>query len=294
MDDSSLFELGELLKNKFCKLKKLYLMENNYTKTTTNFLKKLKKNKILTEIYLGKNHINNEDANDINKIISNSGINYLNIFKSDISNFQNIIKIIYRTRIINDFKNKKNKNIIDKSNVVLKSLDLSHCDIINKNSKYIPFLSKISYESSLTVLDFAGVLYGYTPQKIIKTKKNEKYRNEVDNFVKILSDKKSQFKKLNDELRKCQIDIKRLKEDAHTDGFDIKDNALEKIVNDKKSKFMLYLREIATKIIEEEKNIENDKEEKINKLANYFMLQRTKNYMNDINKQKDFYNFMII
>lgn len=294
LDDSSLFELGELLKNKFCKLKKLYLMENNYTKTTTNFLKKLKKNKILTEIYLGKNHINNEDVNDINKIISNSGINYLNIFKSDISNFQNIIKIIYRTRIINDFKNKKNKNIIDKSNVVLKSLDLSHCDIINKNSKYIPFLSKISYESSLTVLDFAGVLYGYTPQKIIKTKKNEKYRNEVDNFVKILSDKKSQFKKLNDELRKCQIDIKRLKEDAHNDGFDIKDNALEKIVNDKKSKFMLYLREIATKIIEEEKNIENDKEEKINKLANYFMLQRTKNYINDINKIKDSYNFMII
>ena len=140
----------------------------------------------------------------------------------------------------------------------------------------------------------AGVLYGYTPQKIIKTKKNEKYRNEVDNFVKILSDKKSQFKKLNDELRKCQIDIKRLKEDAHNDGFDIKDNALEKIVNDKKSKFMLYLREIATKIIEEEKNIENDKEEKINKLANYFMLQRTKNYMNNINKIKDSYNFMII
>ena len=43
LDDGAFVELGELLKSKFCKLKKLYIIGNNLK--ATNFLKKLKKKK---------------------------------------------------------------------------------------------------------------------------------------------------------------------------------------------------------------------------------------------------------
>ena len=45
LDDISFYELGELLKSKYCKLKKLYLNQNNIP-SNSNFLKKLKKKQI--------------------------------------------------------------------------------------------------------------------------------------------------------------------------------------------------------------------------------------------------------
>ena len=50
LNSSSFYELNELIKSKFCKLKRLYLDSNTFP-SQINFLKKLKKNKILTEIY---------------------------------------------------------------------------------------------------------------------------------------------------------------------------------------------------------------------------------------------------
>ena len=64
LDDASYYELGELLKSKYCKLKKLYLNFNTMP-SNIKFLKKLKKNRSLTEIYINKNEIGNNDVDDI-------------------------------------------------------------------------------------------------------------------------------------------------------------------------------------------------------------------------------------
>ena len=76
LDNSSLYELSELLKSKFCNLKRLYL-NNNIFPTNCNFLKKLKKNKTLTQIYLNKNNLNETHTDDIMRLISNTHLETL-------------------------------------------------------------------------------------------------------------------------------------------------------------------------------------------------------------------------
>ena len=61
----------------------------------------------MTEIYLGKNNLNKVDVNDINKIISNTSIKTLDIYKNKFQNFDDILRIIFRTRLIKIMKMKK-------------------------------------------------------------------------------------------------------------------------------------------------------------------------------------------
>ena len=116
LDDASFYELGELLKSKYCKLKKLSLSQNNKP-SNINFLKKIKKNKTLIEFNFSRNIIGNNDIEDINRIISNTVINHLYLFKNRITDCNDIIKLLYRTKLIKD-KNEaddkeKNQNETD-------------------------------------------------------------------------------------------------------------------------------------------------------------------------------------
>ena len=76
LDNPSFYELGELLKSPFCKLKKLYLNRNTIP-DSDNFFRKLKKNKSLEELYLNKTHINDNDIDNIIKLINNTHIRVL-------------------------------------------------------------------------------------------------------------------------------------------------------------------------------------------------------------------------
>lgn len=71
LDDIAFYELDELFKNKYCNLKKLYLNQNNIP-SNSNFLKKLKKNRSLTEIHFSGGNIGNSNIDDIMRVISNS------------------------------------------------------------------------------------------------------------------------------------------------------------------------------------------------------------------------------
>ena len=166
LDNSSFYELGELLKCKYCKLKKLYL-NNNIIPKNINFLKKLKKNKSLTEIYLNNNDIGNKDVNNILIIINNTQIKYLYLFKNKIDNLNEGLRIIYRTKIINDDLN--NKNIVKKNESSLLNLDLSNNNFMFKNSNHIKILTNIIKKSTLICLDFSHILYGRYPDKRIIT-----------------------------------------------------------------------------------------------------------------------------
>jgi len=100
LDDISFYELGELLKSKYCKLKKLYLNQNNIP-SNSNFLKKLKKNKFLTEIYFNKGNIGNSNTDDVMRVISNSHLDYLYLNKNKFFNFDQFLRILYLTKLVN-------------------------------------------------------------------------------------------------------------------------------------------------------------------------------------------------
>ena len=86
LDDIAFYELGELLKSKYCKLKYLSLNSNNIP-SNVKLLKKLKKNSSLIEIYFNNSNIENKDTDDIMKIISNTRINCLYLMKNKLTNF---------------------------------------------------------------------------------------------------------------------------------------------------------------------------------------------------------------
>ena len=121
-DEATFYELGELLKCKYCKLKKLSL-NGNVIPYNINFFEKLKKNKSLREIYLSKTEIGNNNVDDILKIISTTHIHYLYLYKNKISSFNYFLKLLYRTKKIMDNGdidcNRKNESF-------LTNLDLSN------------------------------------------------------------------------------------------------------------------------------------------------------------------------
>ena len=301
LDDGAFVELGEMLKSKFCKLKKLYIIGNDYSRAT-NFLKKLKKNKILTEIYLGKNNLNKVDVNDINKIISNTSIKTLNIYKNKFSNFDDILRIIYRTRLIKNNENEKNLNIqlIDNSNITLQHLDISNCNKAFKSIKHIPILSKIFEETTLPILDLSKILKGELPQRFKSNSRNYKYLQELENLSKNLTEKKNKHKDIHQQIRELDVDIKRLNED----GFDYNifnklDKYLSEILKDKRIKLPVYLLEISRKLIDEhinkfyEINDEN-KEEMAEKLANYINIKWKTEELKNLKKKEELFNLIII
>ena len=99
LDDSSYYELGELIKSKYCKLKRLSVGGNNKP-ILSRFLKKIKYNRDLIELNLFKCGLKNKDINDICRIISNTNIKHLNLFKNDFTLFGECLDIIFRTKII--------------------------------------------------------------------------------------------------------------------------------------------------------------------------------------------------
>ena len=70
LDKSSLYELCELLKSPYCKLKYLYLNLNYINDYYVEpLLKAIKKNKFLKEVYLGRNFIGNSSTDKISKLV---------------------------------------------------------------------------------------------------------------------------------------------------------------------------------------------------------------------------------
>ena len=302
LDDASFVELGELLKNKYCKLKMLYIIGNNLSRST-NFLSKLKKNKILTDIYIGKNNINKENVNDINKIISNTNITSLNVYKNNITNFKDILRIISRTRLIRQDENEKNIHLLDKSKSVLKHLDISQNDSSIKSKEHIKILSKIIKETTVPILDISKILKGEFPGKMIKKYQNMNYNQEVDNLTKNLEEEKEIYKEIYKEKVNLSVDIKRINEE-NEDGFDYNifnkiDKNLTVFLHDKKADSPLYLLEKANKLINEHRDEfneinEENKENMVKKLANYIMLFKKKEELKIISKKEELYNLIIM
>ena len=279
LNDSSLYELGELLKCKYCKLKKIYL-SNSPIPWNVKFLKKLKYNKSLEELYLSKCEINDSSINDIYKIISFSNIRTFYLPKNKLNNFNNFLRILYRTKIIK--KDQKNiKNIINE-NTALINLDLSGNEFFIKNIYHINLLKKIFQNTSLYCLDMCHILLGINIDKKITDNIYSDYSKGIEDLKTYLIKQKYDYTHTIKVIRKSKKDISKFNylEKENIKGKDTSKEFIDDINKNENSIYPIFMKKQAKKIIAQE-NEKNAKEEKYNKkdidtLANYLMLQNSK------------------
>ena len=137
LDDISLYELGELLKSKYCKLKCLCLNENKIP-FDIDFFKALKKNRSLEEIYFYDCDINSERVDEIERIISNTNLQLLYLYKNKIHDFNQYIRILYRTNLIKNQKEKTRNILINYPSLFNLNMNNSKC--YNQNSEKLDLM----------------------------------------------------------------------------------------------------------------------------------------------------------
>lgn len=304
LDEATYYELGELLKCKYCKLKKLFLNFNTMP-SNINFLKKLKKNRSLTEIYINKNDISSNDADDISRIISNTNVRYLYLYKNQISNFNELLNILYRSKLIKD----KDEIIGDESD--LTNLDVSNNDLLLKNKYQIILLTDLVKETTLHCLDISHIIYGPNPDKKSVNNDNLNYRKKVEELSTYLDNKKKEYIKTIKEIRINEVELNRAKkfiqnEKLINDLDDLKLNTNE-ILAHKSARQTVYLLEQSEKIIKDEnykdkidkildkeeyKDLKNKKILKI--LENYFIVKRAQQKLPVLEEVKNSKKLIII
>ena len=234
MSEDSFYELGELLKSKFCKLKLLCLNNNSFI-NISDFLKKIKKNKSLKKLYLNQNSIGNNDINDILRIINLTNITTLYLYKTKITDFNKFLTILYRTKIIEE-KRDDLKIILDEGSNLF-NLDLSSNEFNNINKNYIYLLSKIIKETSLKCLDISNILY--------EKDKSIKYEKKIKELINMLEHDKKEYNKYMIEIRKNKVDIERYKNEDNENSFRKYDDDFNKIIKDERAKYDLFLIKMA-------------------------------------------------
>ena len=270
LDNSSFYELGELLKSKYCCLKRLYL-SSNYIPKHIHFLKKLKKNKNLTQIFFNKDNFNEGDTNDIMRIISNTHIESLYLFRNRITDFSDCLRILYRTKLMVE-EDKEHNNKVQSSFLI--DINLSGNNYVNKNEESVKLLATLIKNTTLYSLDLSHILFGNSPEKYEEKEDNKDYRVAVEDLKKYLNDDKEKYEENNDELNCIRVDIDDNKyyiEQYKKEILEDKDFNEEKIkkliarindknyIEDRRAKYPLFLREKAKEIISE--IIRGDQEE---------------------------------
>ena len=308
LDDIAFYELGELLKCKYCKLKKLFLNQNNIP-SNVNFLKKIKKNNSLIEIYFNRCNIGNKDIDDIMRIISNTGINCIYLNKNHINNFDGLLNIVFRTKFIKIESEKLN---IDKMDLFaepyLHNMDLGKNVCYNKNKDKIKLLEKGIEETTLYCLDFSQIIYGFSPgtmsfllelNKDVIKKNNESQKDESQNLyyksvksliIKLKKNNQNSYKENIEKLKSINSSIEKIKKIEYEDLFNNNMNdEIIQIINNNNAKQPLFIKkksnelikknvEVIKKFIENKSKKEEEKEEEIKKitknLENYIKLKK--------------------
>jgi len=173
-NNSSFYELGELLKYKYCGLKRLYL-KSNIIPRQAHFLIKLKNNKILTEIMINKTNINDNNTNEIMRLISNTQLETIYLYKNKINNFNDCLRIIGRTKSVKNIEFEKD---MEKDPLFLFNLDLSENPCLNLNTSKIEILKRLIINTNLFCLDLSHILLGVKPKDLEESQDNSKYRIE--------------------------------------------------------------------------------------------------------------------
>ena len=216
-------------KNKIKALHELLEIKENETKKLENEMRNLKEEILNYE--KGKNLYNEQEISFINELNNqkkknemleknftekyNESINYINSQENKLKQYENEIEILNEQirkfqKEINE-KNENNENLQlmiekyqneNKEISILNSKLLEYEDIIEKNNEKINNLTNLNEQlkkenSSLNIK---------INNKLIEEENNEsKYKNEILELTKELSDTKSKFKLKNDDLLKLNV-----------------------------------------------------------------------------------------
>ena len=268
LDDISFYELGELLKSKYCKLKCLCLNENKIP-SDINIFKALKKNRSLEEIYFYGCGINSEKTDEIENLINNTHLQYLYLYANKIHDFNQYIRILYKTKLVKNEKEKKKNIFID--NPDLFNLNMSNADCYNQNAEKLDILLEGMKNTNLSILDLSSVLkeannYDYNL--------NYKYYNTVNKIIDYLSNKQKEFKKALKEFLEIQLNNEN--NNNNLDNKDKKDFESFYInnINNPNFKHDTYIREKYNELFSD-LSINKEKEnENFQKLINYIHFKR--------------------
>ena len=212
LDSSSIYELCQLIKNKFCKLESLYLNINYINDYDAEpLLDAIKKNNSLKEVYLSRNFIGNSSTDKIGKVISrfHESLEVLYLNQNEIRNNENLLRIAARTKVIYSIEEDRNEVILDlDSNPILKNLDLSKNGVNYKNEKQILILNQILKDTYLSCLDYSVTLTNFDNKNFIC----ENYKKEINVLKEKLSNIKDERNKLFEYLEEMKL-IKRKYDD---------------------------------------------------------------------------------
>ena len=297
LDDIAIYELGELLKSKYCKLQTLFL-NINYMPSDVDIIKKLKKNKSLTEIYFNKSNLGNSDSENIMRFISYTNIENIYLFKNNFSDFNKCLRMLYRTKLITTKEEeniRKNKSLHEDSSFY--NLDLSNNEFLNKNKAKVKLLDKIIEQSNLYCIDLSHILYGNNLRRKNNNPYNKnEYDNSIDTLVNRLNKEQKEYEATLVKIHCNKVDIEKFQNyNFNTKPFseDIEKEVSE-IIKDKNSEFHIFLKESAKKIIIKNKNYFDpnntlkDKEYKNleQKLENYMIWKKSKIKLKELTKLK--------
>ena len=226
----------------------------------------------MTEIYLNEAGIGNNEVDDIMRIITNSDIQNLYLLKNKIVNYNELLKILYRTKIIKDEKEFSNKNI-NNNEYFLTNLNLSNNAPITISKYHTKLIPNLINQTNLNPISISHILYGPNPHINVLEKYNINESVEIVE-IPLKNEKKEDIKK----IEIIQVDINRLKEKKVEKIINIPDEIIMEIIGNPKAKYTVYLKDEARKLINDNENNNSiDKKEiKIieNKLVDYMKLKR--------------------
>ena len=296
LDEASYYELGELIKCKFCKLKKLFINGNNMPVNVT-FLNKLKKNKNLREAHLNRNDIYSHDAYDLMKVINNTNIRHLYLYKNKISNINEFIRLIYRTKIVKDEKERIYCIIADES--YLTNLDLSNNELYLKNNIHIKLIIKLIKETSLNCLELSHIFYGANPDKRRLQNDNLNYRKSVDELKKKLEENKNLYYKVIKDIRVNTVDRDRNKNLEEEEKLkSIKKEDISTVLDNEKAKYPVFIKKeckkLANKYFPDDMKDKEQSKEIRNKIENYLVLKRAEKNIKELEELEKAHKLVII
>ena len=290
LDDISFYELGELLKSKYCKLKCLCLNENKIP-SDVNFFKALKKNRSLEEIYFYGCRINSEKTNEIERIISNTNLQALHLNLNNIHNFNQYIRIIYKTCLIKNSEEKKSNNIFT-NKPALYNLNLNNDVCYNQNSEKLKILLEIFENTNLSILDLNSVIFA---PNIEENKINYNYYKQIMKIHEYLKEKQEEYKSALREIITCNANIKKFnKLYKNIDKKDIeKYNSNKDILNIINDEYCQKVGQIKEKISEliQSSSFNKDKSKEI---ENYIHLNKALKKLRENNRIKELKKLIII
>ena len=229
------------------------------------------------------------------RVISNTNIDYLYLYKNKINDFSQLLRIIYRTKLINK---KEEENI--KGSPYLYNLDLSNNDCYNKNIDKIKLLKEAIDNTTLYCLDISHILYGNRPDNFIKNYYNKNYKDMIDILNEELNRKEKNYIKNIRDMNFNIVDKEKSKGFENERLFRQMDLKINVIINDEYINYPMYLKMKEKQLINENNDIkeqinnsENPKEEYIKiheNLIKYITIKKAnKNIIelqNKINEKK--------